>query len=107
MEWAASLLIQSTRICSLTIKGDTAEQAFSASLQITFGSTATRTPHNPGAKGNDPADNYFCRFFYNKVVTVEEGNDRIGRLFDADDMIGVNVHLLLVHSGQKYHLSTL
>ena len=64
------------------------------------------TADNLGAIRHDPADDNAGTLHDDEVVTVEERYDRVGRFFDADDVVGVDVHSLLVHTRQKYHVAT-
>jgi hypothetical protein len=39
-------------------------------------------------------------------VPVEERYNRVRRFFNADDVVRVDIHLLFVHTSQKYHAGT-
>ncbi len=58
---------------------------------------------NSGPVGNDSADDDGDALFDDKTVSVKKGNDRIRCFFDANDVVRVDVHHLLVHAGQEYH----
>lgn len=79
-----------------------AKQACFLSFKIFFPTVSAGPPDDFCPVCHDSADDCAGAFLDDEVVPVEECNDRVGRLFDADDVVGVDVHLLFVHAGQKY-----
>lgn len=88
------------------IKCATAKQACFLSFEIFFSTVPARPTDDFGPVCHDSADDNAGTFLDDEVVPVEERNDRVGRLFDADDVVRVDVHLLFVHAGQKNHVVT-
>jgi hypothetical protein len=63
----------------------------------------TGAPYDLGAECNDLVDNDPGRFFDNKMVVIEQGDNRIGGFLNTDDMVRVDVKGLSVHTGKKNH----
>jgi hypothetical protein len=83
----------------IPIKCAAAKQACFLPFEIFFPAMYTGTADYFGSVCHDPADNSTGSFFDDEVISVEECNDRVRRLFDADDVVRVDVHFLLVHAG--------
>lgn len=106
MEWTAFMCRAVFGADYVPVKCATAKLAGLLPIQIFLLTGTAGTPDDFGTVCNNPADNYAGTFHDNEVVPVEESNNRVGRLFDADDMVRIDVHLLFVHTGQKYHVGT-
>jgi len=105
-EWAAFMYRAVFRTDYIPIECTAVKQACFLSFEIFLPTKSAGTADDLGPIRHDPADDGVGAFLDDEVVPVEECNDRIGRLFDADDVVRVDVHLLLVHTCQKYHVVT-
>jgi hypothetical protein len=105
-EWTAFMFGAVFRAYYVPVKCAAAKQACFLTLKVFFPVMATGTPDDFGPVCHDPADDNAGSLLDDEVVAIEECNDRVGRLFDADDVVRVDIHLLFVHAGQKYHVVT-
>lgn len=76
-----------------------AKQARFLSIVMLSSAKTTGAANNSGPVCHNPADDNTGAFLDDEMVPVEKCDDGVRGLFYADDMIGVDVHLLLVHAG--------
>ena len=103
MEWTAFMNRTVFRADNIPVKCATAKQARFLPFEIFFPALATGAADNFGSVCHDPADDNAGPFLDDEMIAVKQGNNRIGRLLNADDMVGIEEHLLFVHTGEKNH----
>jgi hypothetical protein len=106
MEWAAFMHRAVFWADNIPIKCTAAKQARFLPFGMFSPAKRTGPADNFSPVCNDLADNTTGTLCNDEMVSVEERNNCVRCLFDTDDMIGINVHPLFVHAGQKYHVVT-
>ena len=74
--------------------------------QIFFAVRRSGAPDDPGAEGDNPGNDDLRPLPNDKMIPIEQGDNGIRRFLNTYDMVGVEVHLLLVHAGKKNHVLT-
>lgn len=62
-----------------------------------------RTPQKPGFKSNDPVQNHPGMVTYQNMIAIIERYNGIRCLFDTDDMVRIQKHLLSVKPCDQDH----
>lgn len=85
------------------IVDNAAEQASLWPGKVFFGQWNACPSDYPGTISDNPGYDDFSPFPNDEMITVEKGDNRVGSFLHADDMVGIEVHLLFVHAREKNH----
>ena len=107
MEWGTELTFTVTGADIVPVECDVCKKSLFGSGQIFFALRCSGAPDDPGAKGDNPGDDDVRPLPNDKMISIKQGDNGIRGLLNTYDMVRVEVHLLLVHTGKKNHVDTL